>query len=143
MRLANAHILPQHGHVARRILTRDQAEIAKKRAASFTRNVLHDEGRADEIEGEGVDSWAEETGHTITNPRTRRPTMPQVPTKDELQETIDDIGDIVTDALDPALTREEVVQKLQEIDDMLNGDDDSDDDSDDDGNGDDGDDSDE
>ena len=54
--------------------------------------------------------------------------MPQGPTKDELQETIDDIGDIVTDALDPALTREEVVQKLQDIDDLLNGDDDDSDD---------------
>jgi hypothetical protein len=49
--------------------------------------------------------------------------MAKGPTRAELADTLDQVGDMITDALDPALTREEVVEKLQEIDDMLNGDD--------------------
>jgi len=54
-------------------------------------------------------------------------------TKLDLQDTLDQIGDMVTDALDPALTREEVIQKLQDIDDIVNGEpgDEEDDDTDD------------
>lgn len=51
---------------------------------------------------------------------------------DELQETIDQIGDLVSDALDPALSREEVIAKLQDIDDLLNDEDTSADDDEDD-----------
>ena len=120
-------------NVARKILTQDQAETAKKRAASFIRNVLQDDDRADEVEDEGLEEWAEETGRTITNPqRTRKPTMASGPTKGELQDTLDQVGGIVTDALDPALTREEVIAKLQEIDALINDDEDEDEDSDDD-----------
>jgi hypothetical protein len=124
--------------VARKILTRDQAETAKKRAASFTRNVLDDDDRADEIEDEGLEEWTEETGRTITNPRNRRQNcMAQTSnTKAALQGTLDQIGDIVADALDPASERADLVAALQEIDSLVSGDDDDDDDTDDD-NGDD------
>jgi hypothetical protein len=124
--------------VARKILTRDQAETAKKRAAPFLRNVLQDEDRADEVESESLDDWAEETGRTITNPAKRKPTMAQNGvTKGDLQDTLDQVGDMIVNALDPSLTREDVIQKLQEMDDLVNGDDDEidvddDDDSDDD-----------
>jgi hypothetical protein len=111
------------GPLARKLLTRAQAETAKKRAASFTRNVLNDNDRADEIEDESLDDWADETGRTITNPKNRRQDMAKGPTRAELADTLDQVGDMITDALDPALTREEVVEKLQEIDEMLNGDD--------------------
>lgn len=112
--------------MARKLLTRDQAETAKKRAASFMRNVLNDDDRAGEIGNESLDDWAEETGRSITNPKNRRQAMPKGPSKTELEDTLDQVGDMITDALDPALTREEVVEKLQEIDDMLNGDDEDD-----------------
>jgi len=122
--------LPEDRAVARKLLTRDQAETAKRRAVLFLTNVLQDDDRADEVENQTVDEWAEETGRTITNPAKRRtPNMANGPTKDELQDTIDQVGDMIADALDPALSREEVIQKLQEIDDIVNnGDDDSDDD---------------
>jgi hypothetical protein len=123
--------------LARKILTRDQAETAKKRAFSFLRNVLQDDDRADEVENESVDEWAEETGRTITNPEKRRNLMANGATKADLQDTIDQIGDIVVDALDPTLTREDVVAKLQEIDELINGEDDDSDDDDDDDNDDD------
>lgn len=41
---------PYDPSVARKILPRDQAETAKKRAVSFLRNVLRDDDCADEVE---------------------------------------------------------------------------------------------
>lgn len=113
------------------ILTTDQAETAKLRAANFFRNVQHDEDRAEEIEAQTVEQWAEETGRTLKqNPRRRIITMPSAnsTTKRELEDTLDDVNGLLEDALDPALTREEVIQKLQAMDDLINGDDDDEDD---------------
>jgi hypothetical protein len=110
--------------VAKKILTRVQAETAKKRAETFLRNVLQDDDRADEVAGQSVDEWAEETGRTITEERMTNPIME---TKTELQGTIDQINDLVADALDPINTREDIVDKLQQIDDLLNDDSDEDD----------------
>jgi hypothetical protein len=100
--------------------------------------VLDNDDRADEVESETVDEWAEETGRTITNPR-RKSTMANGTTKADLQGTLDQVSDMIADALDPALSREEVIQKLQEIDSLVSDDDDfgsdaagSDDDDDDD-----------
>ena len=124
--------------MCRKILTRDQAKTAKKRAASFTRNVLNDDDRADEIEDEDLDDWAEETGRTITNPTKKETDMAQTSTtKADLEDTIDQIGDIVADALDPASERADLVAALQEIDGLVSGDEDDDDDDADDENGDD------
>ena len=111
--------------VARKTLTRDQAETAKKRAVLFLHNVLGDDDRASDVESQSLDDWAEQTGRTITNPKRSLREMAQgSPTKADLEETIDQVTDLVTDALDPALTREEVIEKLQEIDGILSGDDD-------------------
>jgi len=48
------------------------------------------------------------------------------PSKADLQDLIDQASDIVNDALDPALTREAVVEKLQDLDSLLNGDEEAD-----------------
>lgn len=119
--------------MARKVLTRDQAETAKKRAISFLRNVLQDDDRADEVESEDLDQWAEETGRTITNPTKRKTTlMANGVSKADLQDALDQIGDVVADALDPASERADLVQALQQIDALVSGDGDDDDDSDDD-----------
>jgi hypothetical protein len=110
--------LPHSGIVAKKLLTQTQAETAKKRAESFLRNVLQDDDRADEVESQTLDEWAEDTGRTITDER-KNPTM--ATTKTELQGTIDQINDLVASALDPINSREDVVEKLQQIDDLLNG----------------------
>ena len=111
--------------MARKILTRDQAETAKKRAVSFLRNVLQDDDRADEIESEDLEQWAEETGRTITNPTKRRTVlMANGVSKADLQDALDQIGDVVADALDPASERADLVQALQQIDALVSGDDD-------------------
>ena len=48
--------------------------------------------------------------------------MPQ-PTKQELSDTLDRISELADDALDPELTREELVAKVKEIADMTDGED--------------------
>jgi hypothetical protein len=50
------------------------------------------------------------------------------PSKKELQELIDDVSGKVQDMLDPALTREDLVGLVQELDVQLNGDDTDEDD---------------
>lgn len=42
-------------------------------------------------------------------------------TKTDLQDTIDQVGDLIDEALDPALTGEDVIEKLQSIDALLSG----------------------
>ncbi len=128
--------------VAKKVLTLQQAETAKKRAGRFVSNVMGDEDRADDIEDETLDEWLNETGRKLkSNPQRKKKTMAasNTATKSDLQDQIDQISDMVADALDPVLSREEVVQRLQDIDEVINGDDD-DDDSDDDGSDDDDDD---
>lgn len=43
------------------------------------------------------------------------------PTKQELMELLDQVGDKVGDLLDPILSREQIVEGLQELDEMING----------------------
>lgn len=50
-------------------------------------------------------------------------------TKKELQNLVDEIGERVSDMLDPVLAREEIVEQLKELDSLVNGSDDEDDDS--------------
>lgn len=61
--------------MAKRIFDSEhEATVAKQRAALFTRNVLGDGYRADEIEDESLDGWLEETGRRIIkhNPQHKR-----------------------------------------------------------------------
>jgi hypothetical protein len=52
--------------------------------------------------------------------------MANTTTKKELQDTLDEVGSRISDMLDPALSREQLVEQLQELDEMLNGSDDDD-----------------
>lgn len=47
--------------------------------------------------------------------------MANGPTKAELQETLESVGSSILDMLDPALTREELVSKVKELDELVNG----------------------
>lgn len=42
----------------------------------------------------------------------------------EFQELLDDIGERVSEMLDPALSREQLVEQIQELDELVNGSDD-------------------
>ena len=70
-------------------LTRDQVEGRKERAVTFVRNVLGDDDRADEIEDESLEDYAERRKIEIINPR-RSNTMPS---NKELQERIQELED--------------------------------------------------
>jgi len=89
-------------------LTRKQVESRKAKAVRFTRDVLGEQDRADEIENESLESYAERRHIQIQNPKGVRPMA--APTRrelldridelegenEELQSQIDEIADIVT-----------------------------------------------
>jgi hypothetical protein len=133
--------------------TIQQVETAKKRAVRFLQNVLDEPERADQVAQESVEDYADRRKIQIVSnpahltrtqqgrdvlevvahfPQRKRPDMAKA-TKSELQETVNDVADKVSEMLDPELSREDMVRKAKELDELVNGsDDDDDDDSDDD-----------
>ena len=91
-------------------LTRRQLESRKTKAVRFTRDVLGDDDRADEIEDESLEDYAERKAIRIINPKgarkmagqTRRELLERVEQLEdenaELQSQLDEIADIVAPA---------------------------------------------
>jgi hypothetical protein len=88
-------------------LTSEQVQSRKDKAVRFTRDVLGDPDRADEIEDESLEDYAERRGFTITNPgkenrnmATKQELVEQVreleEENQELQDQLDAIADIVS-----------------------------------------------
>lgn len=106
--------------------TFDQVEAMKRKAVRFVDNVLDKPDRADEIEEESVADYASRKKITLVreNPNGRKATnMESNPaTKAELESVLDQVEETLEDALDPKLTREELVQKVEQAYDMLAGD---------------------
>ena len=50
--------------------------------------------------------------------------MTKTVTKQQLQSTLNTVGERISEALNPALTREAIIEQLQELDELLNGSDD-------------------
>ena len=69
-------------------LTREQIEARKAKAVRFVRDVLDDPGRADEIEDEAVEDYAERRKFQIINPTRRTEYMA---TKQELEDRISEL----------------------------------------------------
>ena len=90
-------------------LTRKQLETRKAQAVRFSRDVLSDDDRADEIEDESLDEYAERRHIKLTNPKgarkmpikTRRELLDRITEleeqNEELQEKVDSIAEIVGD----------------------------------------------
>lgn len=100
-----------------------QAEIKKDQAAGFM-DRIGEPDRAQEFRRMSVEEYAEHRGITLTpNPLRRRRIMSQTagPTKAELADTLDEVSELLEDALDPELTREELVAKVKEIADVASG----------------------
>jgi hypothetical protein len=57
-------------------LTRDQVESRKEKAVRFVRDVVGDPGRAEEIEDESLEDYAERRKFVITNPKRKTNKMP-------------------------------------------------------------------
>ena len=90
-------------------LTRKQLESRKAQAVRFTRDVLDDADRAEEIEDESLEDYAERRHIQIQNPKgvkrmaiqTRRELLERIEEleqeNEELQGQLDDIRDIIGD----------------------------------------------
>ncbi len=88
-------------------MTRQELERRKAQAVRFTRDVLGDPDRADEIEDESLEDYAERRRVKLTNPKgvhrmatpTRRQLLERIDNleteNEELQSQLDEIADIV------------------------------------------------
>ena len=72
-------------------LTRDQLQSHKDKAVRFTRDVIGDPERADEIADESLADYAERRKITLTNPNVRSSNMAIGRTKAELESQIEDL----------------------------------------------------
>ena len=109
-------------------LTREQLQSRKEQAVRFTRDVLGEPDRAEEIEDESLDDYAERRKIQITNPSIRRTAiMAQGKTKAELESEIADLQE----------ENQELQDQLDAVADIVSPDDGDEDDDDDDESGDD------
>lgn len=88
-------------------LTRQQVESRKAQAVRFTRDVLDDPDRADEIEDESLEDYAERRRIRLANPKgvrkmpvqTRRELLERIEElegpNEDLQSRLDEIADLV------------------------------------------------
>ena len=75
-------------------LTRDQLQSRKEKAVRFTRDVLADPDRAEEIADESLEDYAERRKIELINPNRRRAVfMANTRTKAELEAEISDLRD--------------------------------------------------
>ena len=115
-------------------LTRAQLASRKTQAVRFTRDVLGDPDRADEIEAEMLEDYAERRRVKLTNSSERKAIMPRtttIKTKAELEAEISDLQDENQDLQDQLDAIADIVAPADEDDDG-NGDGDDDDSGDDD-----------
>ena len=99
----------------KKILTPQQAETAKQRAAAFLRNVLDDDDRADEVDRQCLGEWMEQTGRTIRNPTQGVTAMAK--SKADLEQELSDANEYI----------EELEAKLDRVASAIDDGDDSDD----------------
>lgn len=106
-------------------LTREQIQSRKEQAVRFTRDVLGDSNRADEIAEESLEDYAERRKIQVTNTGRRRNNT--MATKQDLQDQIADLQD----------ENQQLQDQLDAIADIVTPDDSGDDDDRDDDDGDD------
>ena len=99
-------------------LTRKQLEARKAQAVRFVRDVLDDDDKADDIEDESLEDYAEHRHIKITNPKGA--TRMAAPTRQEL---LDRIEELETE-------NEDLQSRLDEISDIIGNNDDEDEDDD-------------
>ena len=91
-----------------KLLTREQAESRKAKAVQFLRDVVNDDDRADEVDAEPLEEYAERRHITLANPAWKGTRIMSVDTKslqrrikeleeenEDLQTKLDDIADLV------------------------------------------------
>ena len=107
-----------------KLMTLSEAETKRRKAVEFLRRIGKDED-AERFENMTAQAYVEHKGaELLQNPRRRRrPIMAREsgPTKAELSDILDEIGELAEEALDPELTREELVAKVKELADVASG----------------------
>src|SRR4051794_20523493 len=106
-----------------RYLTRSEADAKRRQAIAFLRRIGNNDA-ADTFEGMSAAEYAEHRGvQLLENPRRSAYRMPRQtgPTKAELADRLEEITDLAEEALDPELTREDLVAKLKELADVASG----------------------
>jgi hypothetical protein len=112
-------------------LTRSQLESRKEKAVRFTRDVLGDPDRADEIAEESLEDYAQRRKIQITNPsKGRKAIMANTKTKAELEAQIADLRDENQELQDQLDAIADIVAPEDEGDDDDGCDDEEDDDQD-------------
>lgn len=98
-------------------LTREQLQSRKEKAERFTRNVLDDPDRADEIADEDLEDYAARRKIVVSNPTNRRRAkMPRRLSREELE---DRVAELETE-------NEELQGQLEEIADIVSPEEDED-----------------
>jgi len=105
-------------------MTPSEAATKRDQAAELMRRLGRDD-EAERFERMGLGEYAETKGAQLLENPTRRRTkaMAREPGRAALSETLDQIADGLEEALDPELTREELVGKLKELADIASGED--------------------
>jgi hypothetical protein len=99
-------------------LTRAQLESRKEKAVRFTRDVLGDPDRAEEIADENLEDYAARRKIQLTNPSKRRNAiMARTKSKAELEAEIDDLKDENAELQDQLDTIADIVAPADEDDD--------------------------
>lgn len=112
-------------------LTRAQLEGRKDKAVRFTRDVRGDPERADEIEAESLEDYAEQRKVKLINSFQRKAIMPSTTkTKADLEAQIADLRAENQDLQDQLDAIADIVSPADEDQDDSNDDDDNDDDDD-------------
>ena len=98
-------------------MTRSEAETKRRKAVEFLRRIGKPEYAERFAAMTPEDHAAHRHEELMASPSRRYGTMAQEtgPTKAELADRIDDIEDLLEEALDPELTREELVSRVKEI----------------------------
>jgi hypothetical protein len=111
-------------------LTRQQLERRKAQAVRFTRDVREDDDRADEIEDESLEDYAQDRRIKLSNPKgarkmavqTRRELLERISEleseNEDLQSRLDEISDIISDNDDNADADEDPDSGEEEEDDQ-------------------------
>lgn len=125
--------------MAKKQKTLEQVEATQAKAAQFARDVLKDDDLASDLEDQDPESYAERKHIEIVDSSNRRNRMANGNgngdmTKAELQDCLDQVTDILTDAYTPEASREDLAAAIGDALDAIegNGPDDTDADDDDD-----------
>ena len=105
------------GCVAKKFMSLGEAETKRGQAIQFLERVGGDSGKFEEMDAK---QYAESRGfQVLENPQPQK--VVTTMTKQEMAETLDQASDLVDEALDPELTREELVGKMKELSDLISG----------------------